>query len=75
MRCTEKASATPSITDTTAAALRQGCWRNSRQEKLASRGQRGLLNGDVMGGLCLRRGKGAPAAYNYTFHRGCPSQG
>ncbi len=34
--CTEKASATPSITASTAAALRQGWWRSSCQEKVVS---------------------------------------
>ena len=37
MRCTDKASATPSMTATTAAALRQGWWRSSCQEKDSSR--------------------------------------
>ena len=45
IKCTAKASATPSITDTTAAALRQGCWRSSCQEKLVSRGHKGLRAG------------------------------
>ena len=37
IRCTENARATPSMTATTAAALRQGWWRSSCQEKVRSR--------------------------------------
>ena len=37
MSCTANASATPSITATTAAALRQGWWRSSCQEKVVRR--------------------------------------
>ena len=37
IRCTENASATPSVTASTAAALRHGWWRNSCQEKLRSK--------------------------------------
>jgi ribosomal protein S18 acetylase RimI-like enzyme len=37
IRWTDNASATPSITASTAAALRQGWWRSSCQEKIASR--------------------------------------
>ena len=37
IRCTENASATPSITATTAAALRHGWWRSSCQEKVRRR--------------------------------------
>jgi CubicO group peptidase (beta-lactamase class C family) len=39
--CTEKASATPSITASTAAALRQGWWRSSCQEKVVSNARMG----------------------------------
>ena len=37
IRCTENASATPSTTATTAAALRHGWWRSSCQEKVVRR--------------------------------------
>src|SRR5688572_17123458 len=43
MRCTEKASATPRATASTAAALRQGWWRSSCQEKVSSRASMGPL--------------------------------
>ncbi|MDZ7927344.1 MAG: hypothetical protein U5L46_09765 [Agrobacterium sp.] len=36
IRCTANASATPSMTATTADALRQGWWRSSCQEKVVS---------------------------------------
>ncbi|MDT4861027.1 hypothetical protein FQZ97_956130 [compost metagenome] len=36
MRCTANASATPSITATTAVALRHGWWRNSCKENVES---------------------------------------
>jgi hypothetical protein len=49
IRCTENASATPSMTDTTAAALRHRWLRNSCQEKPASNAKRVF-----MGGLIVR---------------------
>jgi len=43
MSCTANASATPSITATTAAALRQGWWRSSCQEKVRSKVHMGRI--------------------------------
>jgi hypothetical protein len=53
IRCTENASATPSITATTAAALRQGWWRSSCQEKVRNRAS--------MQALCRWRRQGREA--------------
>jgi len=50
--CTAKASATPSITATMAARLRQGWWRRSCQEKVRSRASMAGCGGGVSPRRC-----------------------
>ena len=71
IRCTEKASATPSITASSAAPLRHGWWRSSgqrqqaqqrRQARAGSRGGRCARSAacDAVGGQRHARGRRAP---------------
>ncbi len=55
MSCTASASATPSATANTAVAVRQGWWRNSGQETVASRRSMRAAYGD--GGGARRRAR------------------
>ena len=62
--CTANASATPSITAATAAALRQGWWRRSCQEKVRSRASMGCI---VAAGGCVARHRWCVGQPNAVF--------
>ena len=75
IRCTENARATPSMTDTTAAALRHGWWRSSCQEKLVRRGHRGLCMGRLCGEWTAPAAINLRSTYNGSFTGGVRAGG